>query len=425
MAKLSIAVAVPASLLSRRAVQFTLCTLVALSAAYARGALNPLQDALGKALLLSDNQVAVIQGPALALPFLVVTVPLGLAIDRYSRARLLFLFASLQIIGSAMTAIAHTVVALFFARCLIGFTATAIATTVFSLLADLFEEGHRGRASMIVVVGQFAGMASAFALGGVLLKNVGLTHWRLAMGWMTVPLGLVGLMMLAMREPMRTGVALRHPTVRQTGKELWQYRAVITPTLIGIVMAQIAVAAIFTWTAPTLARSFGQPADRIGAILATALMVSGVLGPIGGGLLADYSQRTGGPRRTLTVLSGLGFLSAPIALFAVSGAVTVASILLVVFVTLITAICVIGTVFFTIVVPNELRGISMAVLASASALLGDGLAPLLVSGLSGHLEGASSMGRSLAAVCLTSSLIAGAMFAFGRRFIHSPVSTPP
>jgi hypothetical protein len=64
----------------------------------------------------------------------------------------------------------------------------------------------------------------------------------------------------------------------------------------------------------------------------------------------------------------------------------------------------------------------MAVLASASALLGDGLAPLMVSGLSGQLEGASSLGRSLAVVCLTSSLIAGAMVAFGRQFIHSPAS---
>jgi MFS family permease len=411
------ALAVRPEILSRRAVQFSLCTLAAISAAYARGALGPLQEALGKSLLLSDNEVAVIQGPALALPFLVVTVPLGLAIDRYSRARLLFAFALVQLIGSALTAIASSFVVLIVARCLIGFTATAIATTVLSLLADLYAETYRGRANMVIVVGQYAGMAGAFALGGILLKEQGFDHWRLAMGWMAAPLALVGLLMLAMREPVRTGVELRHPTVRQTGTELWRYRAIIAPTLIGIVMAQVAAAAIFTWTAPTLARSYSEPPDRIGVILAAALMVSGILGPIAGGLLADYCQRTGGPRRTLSFLTGLGFLSAPAGLFALSGTITVAAVLLVFFVTLLTAVCVIGTVLLTIVVPNELRGLSMAVLASASALLGDGLAPVIVSGLSGQFQGISSMGHALTMVCVITSLVGGAMFAYGRPFM--------
>jgi len=396
--------------MSRRAADFAMITLASLSAAYARAALSPLQEALRSSLHLEDSQIALMQGPALAIPFVLATLPLGLAIDRYSRARLLLLFTLLQAGGSVITALAPDFATLFAARCVIGFTTTAIGTTVLSLLADLWAENHRGRASMVIVVGQFAGMALAFQLGGVLLSRPPpLGGWRGAMEWLSAPLLLVAVAMLLLREPPRTGVVLEHPSGPQTWRELWQYRFTIAPLMLGIVTAQMSVAAVLTWTAPAITRSYPVSMARVGSLISLGLVLSGVVGPVGGGFLADFSQTRRGPKHTLKLLSGVSLVCVPAGLFAIAGSMGAVSVLFILFISLVTAICVIGSAAFTIVVPNEIRGISMAILASVSTLCGDGLAPVMVNALARQLGGEVSLAQALSAVCAVVSL-AGAVF---------------
>ncbi len=400
--------------LAARNLQFCLLIIATMAGIFARSTLSPLQETMRIVLTLSDNRMALLQGPALALPMLVVAVPLGLAIDRYSRVRLLLLFAVLDVVGSILTATASGFLALLLARCLVGMTATAISTTAYSLLADLYAPAARGRASMLLAVGQFAGVAAAFALGGELIAQAPLnpSGWRWAMLWLTAPLLPVVLLMLAMREPPRTGTTLQNPSARETIVELWRYRAVAAPLLISIVMIESVLVSVLVWAAPTLSRSFALAPNRIGAIMATGLMLSGLMGPIAGGLLADVCQRSGGPRRTIQILSGVAWLSAPLCLFALSPSVVAASGVLVALMTVESAILVMGTTLFTIVVPNELRGLCMALLAGSSALFG-ALAPLLVSQLSGVLGGPAMLGKALTLICLTAMLMGAGMFTFG------------
>jgi MFS family permease len=410
--------------LATRGLQFSLLIVAATAGVYARTAISPLQETMHLALHLSDNDMALLQGPALALPVVVAALPLGLAIDRYSRVRLLQLFAGIDILGSLLTAVASHFVVLFLARCLIGLAATATSTTAYSLLADLFVPAQRGRASMMVAIGQFAGMSAAFALGGMLLAEYGSAPeaWRRSMLWLTVSLIPIIALMLAMREPARSGCAIDSPSARDTGMELWRYRAVITPLLVGVVMAEIAVMAVLIWASPTLSRHFSLAPDRIGVIMATGLLISGILGPVLGGVLADLCQRTGGPRRTLAVLGGLSILSAPAGLFSIMPTVGSASVLLVILLTVIGAILVTGTALFTIVIPNELRGLCMALLAATSVLFGVAFAPLAVSSLSTAIGGAPMIGQALAWVSVTASAIAAVAFLSGIRFL--PRLTP-
>src|SRR5262245_38698972 len=79
-----------------RILQLSLLTLAALAGSYARITLGPLQETMRLALGLSDNHMAVLQGPALALPMVIAAIPLGLLIDRYSRVRLLFVLTALS-----------------------------------------------------------------------------------------------------------------------------------------------------------------------------------------------------------------------------------------------------------------------------------------------------------------------------------------
>jgi MFS family permease len=322
--------------------------------------------------------------------------------------------------GSLLTAVARNFPMLFAARCLVGLGATAAITAAYSLLADLFPESQRGRATLFLAVGQYGGMSAAFALGGELLalSGTGPDAWRWTMAYLSVPLLPICLLVLAMREPPRMEAAVCNPTLRQIGAELWRYRGILTLLLAGVVLAEVALGAGLTWAAPALARSFELPPDRIGTIMAAGLLVSGIVGPVVGGTLADICQRSGGPRRTLSVLSVFAVLIVPMALFAFVSDAALASALLIGFLAVGSAMGVMGTVLFTIAIPNELRGLCVATLFALCLFISVGLAPILVSMLAELLGGPVMIGKALAVVGAAASLTASALFAGARRKIH-------
>lgn len=404
--------------LARRGAQLLLLMVAALAGIYARNCIGPLQETMRLALSLSDNQIALLQGTALALPLLVAAVPLGLAVDRYSRVRMLLLPTVLSLVGSVATALAPSFATLFAARCLIGLAAPATAIAAFSLLADLYSPAQRGRATMAVVLGQSAGSSAAFALGGELLTMSGSDPdgWRWAMFGMSVLLAPVVILVLALREPARTGVVVAKPRLREIWPELYRYRGVIAILLAAMSLVNLADGAVLVWAAPTLARNYGLAPDRIGVVMAAALLVGGVSGPIVGGMVADLCQSVGGPRRTVTVLAVLALGSVPMSLFPVMSGIVPASIALVVFVAIGTALSVMTTAVSIVVIPNELRGLCVSIKFAFGVVFGLGVAPLTVSQLSGAMGGQAMIGRALALVCFSMSLLGAVIFAFGRRY---------
>lgn len=398
-------------------------------AGYVRTAVSPLQEAMRVALSLSDNQMAILQGPIIGIPVVLASIPLGVLIDRYARARLLMVLVLLAIGGSLLTAAASTFGVLLVARCLAGLTGLAILPVVFSLLADLYPPAQRGFAMTVAIIGQVVGNSAAFALGGEFLSmaDAGDGGWRSAMSWLVAPMVPVFLLMLALREPARTEVEVRNPSASQVWHELQRYRGQIGPLAIGIVLAEVAIGAIIIWASPMLSRRYALPADQIGAIMGTGMLVSGVLGPCLGGPLADFCQRTGGPRRTVSVLLVLGLLSVPAGLFAFVAGAALASAMLIASMTLLLALVVMGMALFTLVIPNEIRGLCMSVLVAGEILFALAVGPPAVSLLSGALGGLETIGRALSMVCVAASALGAISFWVGRRnFSHqnSPSGRP-
>lgn len=400
-----------------RNAQFTFLTLVASLAAYARFSVNPLQESIRAALDLTDNRMALIQGPALAVPMMIAALPLGVLIDRFCRVRLMMVFALVSLLGGALTAVAPNFALLFVARGLVGLAVTTISTTVFSLLADLFPPAQRGRASMVIIVGQYIGMSAAFAMAGALVARFesSPSGWRWAMLYLSVPLLGAIVALMFMREPPRSGLTSDDVSARTSIKELWSYRRTLVPLLVGLVFAEIAVLGTLTWAAPALSRAFPLLPDRIGFLMSAVVLVSGVVGPVTGGVVADLCQRAGGPRRTLVALALLALCTVPASFFAVVPSVAVAAALLMCLMALVGAILVAGIALFTIVIANDMRGLSIATLTGTEVLFGVALAPMIVSGASGALGGPAMIGWALAVVCGVSMLISGGAFVVGIR----------
>lgn len=66
--------------------------------------------------------------------------------------------------------------------------------------------------------------------------------------------------------------------------------------------------------------------------------------------------------------------------------------MLIAFLTMATAACVVGTTLHTDLVPNEHRGLSVSLLTAANVFFGIGAAPLAVSALSALLGGPAMIG---------------------------------
>ena len=392
---------------------------------YASSMLGPLQEAIRVDLHLSDNAIAALQGSALGVPMALGSIPLGLLVDRISRATLLRIVVVLALAASAVTALSSSLIMLFAARCIVGLAVATVLVASYALAADLYAPEQRGRATMIVALGENGGAPAAFALGGLLLTMMGAgpEAWRKALLSSTAMLVPVALLVLLLREPPRTGIVVSNPQVREVWPELWAYRGRIAPLLLARIMVWMGDGAVQIWAAPIFARTYGLTPQRIGGIIALGLLASATLGPALGGLLADFCQRRGGPRRTMIALSLVALISAPTALFAIMASSTVAGILLGVFLTLGYVIGVAAVPLGTIVVPGELRGLYIAITIAVSALFSVALAPLAVSSLSGALGGPAMIGEAMAIVGTVTSLLGSAVFAFGGR--HFPTAHGP
>jgi MFS family permease len=402
--------------------QLILLSIVAAAAIYARNTLLPLQEVMKLDLALTDNDLALLQGPALAVPLLITTVPLGYLVDRYSRVRLLFLLTVLCLVGSTLTALLSNFVGLFLARGLIGLAAPAIATAAFSLSGDIYRSAQRGRANMIITISQVAGASGALGVGGALLEMFGsLPHaWRWAALVTGIPLVLAALAVAALREPARTDVSVEEPSARQALAGLVRYRALVIPLLSGFIMIAAVADGALSWVVPVLSRSFSMASGRSGMIMAVVVLVSGIAGPILGGCVADICQRNAGTGRTLSAMTVLAFLSVVASAFPLAPGIASATFLLTIFLTTGIAIGVMVTTVFTVAIPNELRGLCISALWGTGAIFGLGLAPGMVSLLSTTIGGPAMLGRSLAIVCFTSSLLGAVAFFAGRR-LFSPL----
>ena len=398
-----------------------LLALMVTAATYARSAIGPLQEALRSAMALSDNQIAFVQGPAQALPIVTLAVPLGLLVDRYRRNYLLCLFMAMSLTGGALTAMAPNLGWLAAARAIIGISATAVLTVCMSLLADIYPPERRGRATMILVISQMGGNAIAFWSGGTLLSHFGSApdSWRETVLWLTVPPTVMAAVPLIINEPAhRESRALAELTKSPEQRRLWRHRSLLVPLMASIVMLEMAFGAAYVWAAPAFSRAFGLAPDQVGRILAGAMLVSGVLGPVGGGFLADYCQRSGGAESALKAAIGLAAVALPLAAFAIAGQAALASSMLVLFLVLVEAGIVLGTSLITVVVPAEVRGLALAVLLSVGTVVGLGVAPMAVSFVSSVLgRGPAGVGESLSVCGALSCILSSIGFGLSRSAI--------
>lgn len=370
---------------------------------------------------LSDTALALIQGGGAAVPLVLFSIPIGVWVDRGNRVRLLMIMGAIWTAGCFVTAAAPSAAVLFIGRMLTGIGTTGALTAALSLSADLCLPDQRGRGMLISTLGKNFGVAAGFALAGGLLGFFGkaeaphwfgdVSAWRSAQWALGIGSAMLLLPLLALREPSRHEVeAGPHAPFKTVARELWERRAFLIPLFVGQTSVVMADAAAGIWASPVLERSYHQAPADFGNWLGAIVLVTGIIGAVIGGLAADWGQKS---RRQGGLLIGAviaALIGVPAALFPIMPGVTSFAALIFMLILAGTVTGLITSVALTVLLPNELRGLSIGAFIAIAGLIGFGIAPTLVTGVSGLLGGEQHLATALAIVGVAVGMVSVAGF---------------
>ena len=380
---------------------------------------------------LSDEVLGLIQGVSAALPLVLFSIPVGVLVDRTNRVRLVLLSSVIWTAGTFLTGVADNAWLLFVGRMLTGIGTTAALTAALSLSADLCRPEERGRGILIVTLGKSFGQAAAFALSGWLL---GMFAAEMAPRWFgdynswrssQLALGVISafctLPLLFLREPDRHEVeAGPDAPFKVVAAELWSRRKFLLPLFVGQTTVVMADAAAGIWAAPVIERNYGLRPEQFAAMLGGSILLAGILGAILGGLVADWGQKTGRRGGLLIGAIAAAVVGIPAACFPIMPDATSNIVLLGVLTLAGTVTGLVTSVALTVLLPNELRGLSIGAFIAIAGLIGFGLTPPLVARVSLWLGGEQHLSMALAIVGVIVSVISVIGFLLAMR--HAPVA---
>jgi MFS family permease len=394
---------------------------------------EPIKESFG----LTDTELGLLQGTAFGLFYAILGLPLAWLSDRTVRRNVIAAGAA---VWSLMTALAGLVTGFpgfLLTRVGVGVGEASLSPAAFSMLGDSFPPNRLALPTGLFSAGVAVGTGGAFLAGGALYELyrgmgvgpfVGLFGPLAAWQSVFVTLGLAGLLILLplyafVKEPARveTGmvrIAVRsHDSIADVVTLLRREWRIFGPIILGYAMATFGSAGLAAWTPTMLVRSHGMSIGEVGKLLGMIFLVSGIVGSIAGGAVADFVERRGvtGAKLAIVCVAAalqiipnlLGPLSSHVGVTLVCYAITA----------LLGQIAAAPTAAaLQLITPNRLRAKVNAIFFFTFNVLGLGLGPLAVALLSDWVfPGPHGLQPSIAVVAAVGTPIALILFLFAFR----------
>ena len=408
-------------------------TLTILSLSIAAGcavqaAFGPVQEFARTDLAMTDLQMGLVQGMAVAIPAALLSIPVGWLADHTNRVRMMVVLALLWSIGAAASAFATSFELLFAARMLSALGLTVVLPVAISIAADLCPPDKRGRSLLLLSMGKVVGLALAFALGGALFGVLsarteplfGIAAWRATQLIFAGGSALLVFPLLMLREPVRQEVAKAGAGFQASMQALWQWRGLLAPLFVGQITVIMADASASIWATPVLMRTYGLQPAEFGGWMGLVLLGSGLVGTIAGGIAADAGLKRGGGRGLLIGAVVASAIGVPAAMFPLMPGVPGFAILLTVLLLAGTATGLITATAIAVLIPNQFRALCLGSFVVVGSFIGFGVAPTLVTIISERVGGDGALAPALAGVGLVSSLLSFVAFALAARAAPKP-----
>jgi len=282
--------------------------LVTLSYAVAyvdRQMLNLLVDPIKRALLITDTQFGLIQGPAFVSAYLIGSPIWGRLVDLTNRRNILIFGVCGWSTFTVLCGTAHSYHELVLWRFGVGFTEACVLPIAWSWMGDFFSPSRVPRAMSVFVCSSQLGGGFALVASGTVIAMAAdirasipalasLQTWQLAFVVIGAPgLLLAMLLLFAAREPrrVRTFKGDAHedrPPLREVVAFFWSRRAFYLRTYPAIGLVLIVQLGIPAWYPAFLIRVHGMPAASTGHQFGLLTIVFGSAGVLLGPAIAQW-----------------------------------------------------------------------------------------------------------------------------------------
>ncbi len=268
---------------------------------------------------LSDTQLGLLAGPAFAVFYAVLGVPIARYADKAGTNRVWLISISLAV-WSGMTAVcgvAQNFLQLALARVGVGVGEAGCTPAAHSLIADSVPPEQRSSAIAFYGLGIPIGGLLGLIIGGIVNDLYG---WRAAFMIVGAP-GIILAFVLPkiIRDPRRTSDAMQAASINGPAKPALSVSEAAREIFTSKAYLYIFIAASFTaflsygkglWTISFFIRSHGFSTTEAGLAMAVALGLSGIIGTWLGGKVADvFGKRN---KRHLLTMPAIGMaIAAP------------------------------------------------------------------------------------------------------------------
>lgn len=243
-------------------------------------------------LELSDTQIGLILGPAFAIFYATMGLPLGWLADRVRRTWIVTVGITVWSLATAACGLAKNFWQLFTARMAVGVGEATLSPCALSMIADSFPKEKRGKPVAFYAAALSLGAAIASLAGAAVLnwtKSMDaiavpvlgtLAPWQVAFVIVAIPGFPLALAILALREPARQNVSADGTQTTKTISETLAYVSA-RKSIYGGVFGMAAVMTIIAYSQGFLpamfSRTWGWSAEKYALINGLTLLF---IGPI-------------------------------------------------------------------------------------------------------------------------------------------------
>jgi len=254
------------------------------------GLVEPIKAEFG----VSDGYMGLLMGPAFALLYSLLAIPIARAADRMSRIKIVCAGCLVWSVFTVLSGLAPSATALALARVGVGIGEAAFQAPAYSMLAAYFAADQRGRAFAVMTMAVYFGQYLGYRAGPEIAAAY---DWRTAF----YAMGAGGILLAALayiivREPARTvaPTALHDEPLWPIFKRLWRvksYRALA----LGMAFATLSGLSFGMWGPALFARAYDLSIRDASAVFGLAFGLPGLLGTLAFGIVVDWLVRTRGP----------------------------------------------------------------------------------------------------------------------------------
>ena len=280
----------------------TILTLAQIFAFIDRQIPSMLVEPIKQDFNLTDSQIALLGGAAFSIFYAIMALPIGYAVDRYQRTKVLGTGIFLWSLMTALAGLANSFGKLFGARIGVAVGEAVMAPTSVSLVSDSFPENKQGKPMGIITAGVYIGIGITLlgggflidyltSIGGITLPVIGyLKPWQATFMIVGIPGLVLAIAAFYLKEPQRLEeqIDTQLKDRKNVFLHLKEHRKTLIPMFGGLIFMALIFYSFSFWAPTMMIRTFDISLTEVGFVLGMITIISSITGTIVAGSAVDY-----------------------------------------------------------------------------------------------------------------------------------------